>query len=303
MSPRRERLAVPPAEFTSYYGHPVVKPPTWKKPDVPLYLFLGGTAGASALLGVLADATGRPGLRRAGRLAAAVGSSAGAGLLVHDLGRPERFFNMLRVFKPTSPLSVGSWILAPFSGLTAAAAAAELTGRAPTAGRLAAAGSAVLGPAMTTYTAVLLADTAVPTWHESWRELPFVFAGSAMTSAAGAALILTPPAEAAPARRIAVAGLAMELAAATRAERAHGLVSEPYRQAPAKHWLNASRALGVAGALGAVLARNRLGAVLSGAALVASALCGRYGIFEAGLASTRDPRYTVAPQRDRLSGR
>src|SRR4051812_13836643 len=171
MSPRRERLAVPPAEFTSYYGNPVVKAPTWKKPHVPLYLFLGGTAGASALLGVLADTTGRPGMRRAGRLVAAAGSSAGAGLLIHDLGRPERLLNMLRVFKPTSPLSVGSGVPAPSAGLPAAAAAAELAGRAPTAGRLAAAGSAVLGPAMTTYTAVLLADTAAPTWHESWREL------------------------------------------------------------------------------------------------------------------------------------
>jgi hypothetical protein len=300
---KRERMAVPPAEFTSYYGHPVVKPPTWKKPDVPVYLFLGGTAGASALLGVLADATGRPGLRRVGRLVAAAGSSAGAGLLVHDLGRPERFLNMLRVFKPTSPLSVGSWVLAPFSGLSAAAAAAELTGRASTAGRLAAAGSAVLGPAMTTYTAVLLADTANPTWHESWRELPFIFAGSALTSAAGAALLLAPPAESAPARRVAVAGLAMELTAATRAERAHGLVSEPYRQGPAKRWLTASRALGVAGGLGAILARNRLTTALSGAALIASALCSRYGVFEAGVASTRDPRYTVTPQRDRLTAR
>jgi hypothetical protein len=152
---------------------------------------------------------------------------------------------------------------------------------------------------MTTYTAVLLADTAAPTWHESWRELPFVFAGSAMASAAGAALILAPATETAPARRVAVAGLAMELAAVTRAERAHGLVSEPYRQGPAKRWLDASRALGVVGALGAILAKGRLATALSGAALVAGAFCSRYGIFEAGVASTRDPRYTVAPQRAR----
>ncbi|MDQ3456389.1 MAG: polysulfide reductase, partial [Actinomycetota bacterium] len=58
-------------------------------------------------------------------------------------------------------------------------------GRHPRLGRLAGAGATVLGPAMTTYTAVLLAATAVPGWHEAHRELPFVFARSALASAGG----------------------------------------------------------------------------------------------------------------------
>ncbi|MER5390540.1 NrfD/PsrC family molybdoenzyme membrane anchor subunit, partial [Saccharopolyspora sp. NPDC002686] len=89
-------------EFESYYGRPVLKPPVWKVPDVPLYLYLGGAAGASSTMALLADLTGRRDLARAGRLTAAVGATASVGALVHDLGRPMRFLNMLRVFKPTS---------------------------------------------------------------------------------------------------------------------------------------------------------------------------------------------------------
>src|SRR5579862_7544797 len=45
------------------------------------------------------------------------------GLLVLDLGDPLRFHHMLRVFKPGSPMSVGTWCLTIFSlPLTAAAA-------------------------------------------------------------------------------------------------------------------------------------------------------------------------------------
>ena len=119
---------VPEAEFTSYYGRPVIKSPTWKVPDVPLYLYLGGAAGVSATLAALADVTGRPALRRLGRLAALGGALVSVGALIHDLGRPNRFLNMLRVIKPTSPLSVGSWILAPFGALSGLAAASEITG-------------------------------------------------------------------------------------------------------------------------------------------------------------------------------
>lgn len=113
----REPRMVPEPEFTSYYGRPILKQPVWKQPDVPAYLFVGGLAGASAVLAEGAALTGRPRLRRVARLAAAAGSTLGAGALMHDLGRPERFLNMLRMLKVTSPLSVGSWILASFSTL------------------------------------------------------------------------------------------------------------------------------------------------------------------------------------------
>ena len=110
---------VPRAEFRSYYGRPILKEPVWKTPDVPGYLFLGGLAGASSVLAAFAQASGNRGLARTSK----VGATAAIGLstvaLVHDLGRPARFLNMLRVFKPSSPMSVGSWLLA--GGLAASA--------------------------------------------------------------------------------------------------------------------------------------------------------------------------------------
>jgi formate-dependent nitrite reductase membrane component NrfD len=260
-------------------------------------------AGSSAVMAALADATGRPGLRRAGRLAAGLGSAASMAALIHDLGRPERFLNMLRVAKPTSPLSVGSWILAPFGTLSAAAAASEVSGVAPWAGRVAGAGAAVLGPAMAVYTAVLFANTAVPAWNEAYRELPFVFAGGAMASGGAMALITTPIAETGPARRMTLVGSVVELAAASAVERRHGLVSEPYRTGRAGVLLRASRALTGAGVLGAVLGRrNRAVSATAGALVSAGAICARFGIFEAGKASAADPKYTVVPQRARMTG-
>src|SRR3954466_5829845 len=97
---------VPEPEFESYYGRQILKTPTWKTPDVPLYLFLGGLAGGSALLAEGAALSGNEELERFTRLVAAGGSAMGTVFLVHDLGRPERFLNMLRVLKITSPLSV-----------------------------------------------------------------------------------------------------------------------------------------------------------------------------------------------------
>jgi formate-dependent nitrite reductase membrane component NrfD len=298
---------VPDAEFSSYYGRPILKEPAWKVPDVPIYLFAGGLAGVSAVMSPLARLTGRASVARSTRYAAAAGSTVGVVALVHDLGRPERFLMMLRVLKPTSPLSVGSWILAPFSGLTLAAAAAEATGRLRPLGELAGAGAAVLGPAMATYTAVLLADTAVPAWHEAYPQLPFVFAGSALASAAGSALLTAPAAERGPVRTTLLAGAALEVAAARRMEQ-NGLVAEPYRIGRAGALLRAGRTLTTAGAalaaLGGIARRRRLGRLadaLAGTAALAGGLITRFGVFDAGVASTRDPKYVVVPQRARTT--
>ena len=308
MSPRRgERLMVPDAEFTSYYGRPILKSPTWKVPDVPLYLYLGGAAGTSACIAALADATGRGALRRWGRLAALSGALVSVGALVHDLGRPRRFLHMLRVLKPTSPLSVGSWILAPFGTLSGLAAASELTGIAPAVGRAAGIGAAVLGPAMTTYTAVLLADTAVPAWHEAHRELPFVFAGSAL--AAGGGIGLAARGDVRPARRVAIAGAVLELVAGTVLERRVGFARSAYTGGRPGRLLKLARAATLAGAAAAAaggLVPGRRGRMLSLAAaalLNGGAAATRFGIFEAGVVSARDPAYTVQPQRARVEAR
>src|SRR5689334_22482392 len=99
---------VPPARFTSYYGHNIVKPSPWEA-DIPAYLFSGGLAAGSSLLAAGADLSGRPALRRTGRLGAAVALGFSMAALIHDLGRPMRFVNMLRTVKLTSPMSVGTW--------------------------------------------------------------------------------------------------------------------------------------------------------------------------------------------------
>ncbi|MGZ4427138.1 MAG: NrfD/PsrC family molybdoenzyme membrane anchor subunit [Nocardioidaceae bacterium] len=300
----REKAMVPEPEFESYYGRQIIKTPTWKTPDVPLYLFLGGLAGASAVLAEGAAATGRPALERVARTAAAGGAGIGTVALVHDLGRPERFLHMLRVVKPTSPLSVGSFILAPFSALSSAALASQVTGRLPRLGRLAGMGAAAFGPPLATYTAALVANTAVPAWHEAHRELPFVFAGSGATAAGGLAMVLTPAAQNGPARRMAIAGAAVEITAAETLKRRLGMVAEPYEQGRPGRLMKVARRMTAGAAVASALGgRSRAVSVVTGATYVAASLLTRFGVFEAGLASAKDPKYTVVPQKERLARR
>ena len=311
---KRERGSmVPEAEFVSYYGRPILKKPTWKNPDVPIYLWAGGIAGTSAVVSALADASGRPVLRRGGRLAAAVGAMVGTVALIHDLGRPERFLNMLRVFKPTSPLSIGSWILSPFAALASAAAASEVTGIAPTLGRLAGWGAALFGPPLASYTGVLLGDTAVPAWHEASGELPVLFASSGAAAGAGVQLVVTGVTDAGwreqgPVARLAVAGAVAELAAGRALERRlesiPGDVAGAYRTGRAGRWNRLARVLTTCGGLGVLLApRSRWAAVVSGAALATGSLATRCAVFQAGIASASNPQHVVAPQRARLAER
>jgi len=288
--------------FTSYYGRPILKEPTWEPLDIAGYLFTGGLAGASSILATGAELTGRPRLARATKLGALAAISVSAVALVHDLGKPSRFYNMLRVAKPTSPMSMGSWLLTAYGPLAAATAASDVTGIAPSAGRAAGLGAGVLGSGVASYTAVLIADTAVPAWHESRKQLPFVFVGSAATAAGGLGLLTAPCAEAGPARRAALGGAALELAASNAMEHAAGIAGETFHEGKAGLLLRAAKALTAGGALvGATLGRrSRAAAAVSGAALLAGSALTRFGIFEAGRASTLDPKYTVVPQRERL---
>ncbi|MFG2010336.1 NrfD/PsrC family molybdoenzyme membrane anchor subunit [Micromonospora sp. NPDC048868] len=311
-----EELRVPEAEFTSYYGRPILKAPVWKW-DIAAYLFTGGLAAGSSLLAAGGQLTGRPALRRAGRVASLAAVTASTVFLIKDLGRPARFHHMLRVAKPTSPMSVGTWILGAFGPAAGLAAVAEgaawlpergLPGLArrvlPPVGHAAGLAAAATAPALATYTGVLLADTAVPSWHEAYPELPVIFAGSALASGAGVGLIAAPAAQAGPARRMAVAGAALELYGAHRVETRLGLLSEPYRTGRPGRLLRAGRALTAAGVAGALLGRrSRTLSALSGVALLGASVATRFGIFEGGVASAKDPKYTVLPQRERLERR
>ncbi len=307
-----ERLMVPPATFTSYYGRPVVKASPWRS-DIPAYLFLGGLAAASSLLAAGADLSNRPELRRVARIAALAGGAAGTAALIHDLGRPRRFLNMMRTVKPTSPMSVGTWILTTFMPMASLAGAAEVAAllpfRVPIAGRLLDLGArpagllaAAIAPGLASYTGVLLTDTATPGWHAAQRELPLIFVGSAAAAAGGLGMAVAPLGQATPARRMAVGGATLALAMEQRMERSMGLSAETLHSGKAQRLFTVSRALSVGGALGTIVLgrRHRAAAAVFGASLFAGSASMRFAIFEAGQQSARDPRYTVVPQRERL---
>jgi len=272
---------------------PVIKEPVWK-PEIPFYFYTGGLAGGSALLAVLSELRGNDVLARRAWAGACAGAVASPALLVSDLGQSRRFLHMLRMFKVTSPMSVGSWILSAFAPAAALAALDSWTGAVP-AGRAAKTSAALLGLPLATYTAALIADTAVPVWHDARATLPAVFASGAAASAGAAALALTPPEHAAPARRLAIAGAAAELASVTLMERRLGtLVGRPYREGAAGRLGRLAKLATAAGALAATR-RARTGAAL----ITAGAILTRWSVFRAGFQSARDPEATVAPQRAR----
>lgn len=313
----REMPMVPEAQFGSYYGRPVVKPAPWGD-EVAAYLFLGGVAGGSALLALGAQLTGRDELRRNARLGSVTALALGGAALVADLGRPERFLHMLRTFKPTSPMSMGTWILSGFGagmGTAVAAEADRMTGARLPLGPLrpvlraveapAGVGAAVLAGPLAAYTAALLSDTATPTWNAAREDLAFVFVSSAALASGGLAMVTTSVPEAGPARRLAVLGVAGELVASKLMERRMDPVAaEPLHEGRAGTMLAWSERLAVAGGLGTLLGgRRRAVAAVSGLALLASSALTRFGVLEAGLRSAEDPRYTIEPQKARLAAR
>jgi formate-dependent nitrite reductase membrane component NrfD len=279
----------------------VLKEPVWT-PEIPLYFYTGGLAGASAGLGLLSDLRGEGLLARRAWSLALAGSVVSPALLISDLGVPRRFLHMLRLFKVTSPMSVGSWILAAFGAATAPAALHSLGGgRLGAAGRGAQVASALLGLPLSSYTAALIADTAVPAWHEARRELPFLFAAGAAASAGAACTMLSPVVHAQPARRLAVGGAAVEAAVAFGMERrlrALG-VGGGYDEVAGLN--RAATALTLAGAaLIAARGRSRPASVAGGLLVSAGAIAERWTVFQAGKRSALRPEDTVGPQRTRV---
>ena len=164
----------------TYWNMPLLKQPVWSW-EVPIYFFVGGAAGASAVIAAAAQLSGEhANLVRDARRVAALGAVASVPLLILDLGRPERFLNMLRVFKPQSPMSVGVWILSTFG--TATGAAALFDGPL---GDLAAGVAAVSGLGMATYTGVLIGATVIPVWAKHVATLPMHFGASGLAASVG----------------------------------------------------------------------------------------------------------------------
>lgn len=226
------RSPVTETDAPSYYGRPVLKPPVWTW-EVPAYLFVGGAAGAAAVIAwVAATVAGDVALARDARGVAAAGAVASPLLLISDLGRPGRFFNMFRVFKPQSPMSVGAWTLAVF----AAAVFASIAIGAPDAPDRAAiryatdAVAALSGLVLATYTGVLIGVSAVPVWRRYVRVLPWHFAASSL-GAAVSVLELMGHAESA-LNHIGIAAAAFVTILAARMELGREAVSRPLVTGP-----------------------------------------------------------------------
>ena len=289
------------SEMRSYYGRPIVKEPTWTW-EIPTYFFTGGLAGASAVLSSAARVSGNETLARRALYIGALADLVSPVLLISDLGRPERFHHMLRVVKPTSPMNLGSWVLLVSGGASTTAALLQLLDKLRPVRIAASIAAALAGPPLATYTGVLVADTAIPVWHEGRHELPWIFGASAAASAGAAASIFTPTRDAGPARRVAVAGVLAEGALMQAMELRLGKVGEIYHQGAAGKLSWAAKGLSVAGA--ALLAKrgrqSRTSAVVGGAMVCAGELCLRWAVFKAGFQSARDPKYVVESQRRRI---
>jgi hypothetical protein len=297
-----ETVAGQTTDVRTYYDRPVLKEPVWRW-YIPAYFFFGGLAGASSMMALAATIVGNRDLARRARLAALVSVATGTGFLVADLGRPSRFYNMLRVAKVTSPMSVGSWLLAGYGPATAVAAASDMFGVASGVGLAADAVAGVLGAGVATYTGVLVADTAIPAWHEARRELPFLFASGAAASAGAIGAALSSDDSALPARRLAVTAAIAELVLAEELSRRLGEVGEPYRQGRAGRLAKAEKAVtGVGVVLLGPLGRRRGPRVAGGALIAAGALLGRFAVWQAGHQSAKEPKYVIGPQRRTSEG-
>ena len=297
-----------PAEDPTYYGRPVLKEPVWIW-SVPAYFYVGGTAGAAAVLAAAARALGGEetrGLVKRARWVAAVGGAVGSALLVHDLGRPERFLHMLRVFRPSSPMSLGSWVLAGAASATMGSALlADRDGLLGFLGDAAGYGGALLGLPLAGYTAVLIGSTAVPVWQAARRSLPPLFiatSASGLASLFGLLPVGLSPREERIVERFGLAGKVADLVAMSAVEREAGrveTVGRPLRDGVSGTLWNAARAMTAASlALSLLPGRSRAKRIAGGLLGTAGALALRFGIFHAGKASARDPRATFRSQRE-----
>ena len=292
------------AATSGYYGLPIVKPPVWTW-QIGLYLFVGGTGGMSAVLALVGILTGRSldfasaalGVGLAGAVISPI-------LLISDLGRPARFFNMLRVFKWRSAMSVGVWTLVLFSGFVGSAlilieflGSLTLWGIPAVVPRTAllglASGAAASGAVLATYTGVLLGATAVPAWSAHHKLLPFHFGIIALGSAAAVLELLG-------FRAVALNAIGLTVSAVETGIGAWIELNRSGATARALHEGTSGLLLRAAGLLtGPVVVVLRLLSYVPVAAIcfLLGAMLSRYGWVFAGRFSAGDPEETIAAQR------
>jgi len=286
----------------TYYDRPVLKPPVWIW-TIPVYFFVGGIAGAAMTMGYAVQVAGGPGLRpfdERCRWIGAIGGGIGTVLLVADLGRKTRFLAMLRVFRRHSPMSIGSWVLALATPLSAGSALLTMsTGWLRGAGFTAGLGAGILGLPLATYTAVLLSNSAVPVWLATRRSLPFLFGASSAASLASLLdLMSLNDVERTIVRRFGLIGRVAELAAGVAVEHdasVNPVVGKPLHNGVSGALWTAAKVL-TAGSLVLSLVPGK-----SKAARTAAGVCGlvgslalRFAVFHAGKVSALDPHATFS---------
>jgi hypothetical protein len=298
------------SEETGYYGMHMLKEPQWQW-EIPIYFFAGGVAGSAAAIGAMADWVGDDyELAKHARWLAVGGVGASSALLIADLGRPERFLNMLRVFKPQSPMSVGAWVLAAFGSMaTATTFAKAVQARwnslpVRVLANLAQAGSVAFGLPFHNYTGVLIGATAIPVWHKNIRTLPIHF-GMSGVQAACSLLELMGHVDSRALNLIGIMSTAYETYEGVHLETRNECELRPLKQGRSGWITRTGGVLSGPLALGlrvaAAFAGGRRGRSLRKMAAVAGiggSILTRFGWVEAGHASARDWRVPLGiPER------
>jgi hypothetical protein len=287
---------------------PFIKGPVWTW-EVPLYFWVGGVASGASFVALACDIAGD---RRSAAVARKVSLAAVAAappLLVADLGRPERFLNMLRIFKPRSPMNIGAWCLASFSGVMAGAVGADLVRMPRTARSLGALGS-LLGGYFGSYTGVLLASTAVPLWARSRLFLGPIFVATATaTGAAATRLVLVAHGlpEGHPTRNalstLETGSILTELGLSTLNERRLGLGAEVTKHGRPGMLFRAAKAAVLLGLSTRLMGRriDRRAHNVASLLYMAGGLAFRYAWVSAGKASAAHQEGVAAMGRGRLT--
>ncbi len=301
-----EQAPAPIETDPTYYDRPALKAPVWSW-EVPLYYYTGGAAGACLVLGAAAQLDRSGELNRMTRRchwAGIIGSAISGALLINDLGKPSRFLNMLRVFRPTSPMNMGVWIL---SGAAPTAITAGLFVRRrgfwKFIGESAGFASGLFGLGLATYTGVLVGNTAIPVWQSSRRILPLLFGASAMASAGSLFdLFSDDPRERRITYTFGAIGKIAELTAAIAMEKQASrvpIVGRPLHSGASGFLWKAATVLTAASLITSLLPRStRRKRIVAGVLGTAGSLALRYAVHTAGAASARYPRATFHSQRE-----
>ena len=299
---RAMRTGMPPDDIQG----PIIKPSVWGW-EPPVYFWFGGMAAGSSFAAFACDLAGDPRSAATARKVALGALAPCPPLLIADLGRPMRFLNMLRIFKPRSPMSTGTWCVSTFGALAGGGVGADLLGR-PRLARALGAGAALAGGYLGSYTGVLLATTAVPVWSRSRLFLGPIFAATATATGASATrLVLTagglpaghPTREAL--GRVETGAMLAELTLSTINERRLGRLATALTRGTAGRRYRGAQ-LAVAAGLGLRLLRRRLGPRAHDAAsmlYLGAGLGFRLAWISAGRASASDDEAVALTARRR----